>query len=138
MSWKMSGIMSRVVGRVMRGDVFARSGVITRRGYCVAAEAMPTKSGPRLPAVGPDPGAFHSPEHMAAETKKWRRISYICTPFVFLYGIYAIASGEHPSEEAPPAYDYIGFRNRVPSFPWGEGDLIGTPYQRAAAGKGHH
>ena len=40
-------------------------------------------------------------------------------------------SRPHEHAEPHPAYPYLRHRARVPGFPWGDDDLIGTPEERA-------
>ncbi|PXF41537.1 hypothetical protein BWQ96_08740 [Gracilariopsis chorda] len=90
--------------------------------------------GPKLPA-GNDPSAAHGPAHAIADTNRWRIVSVVFAVPVLGYAILQ-SMNEHQHVDAPPEYPYLKIASRVPRFPWGDDDLIGTSYERHAKAHG--
>mmetsp|Transcript_27065 Transcript_27065/g.80817 ORF Transcript_27065/g.80817 Transcript_27065/m.80817 type:complete len:108 (-) Transcript_27065:163-486(-) len=57
----------------------------------------------------------HDPAHAAAETDKWKKISYVAIPCVVGYTCFVMATMKHGHHEEV-AYQYIGIRNKP--LPW--------------------
>ncbi|CAN8067158.1 unnamed protein product [Agarophyton chilense] len=86
--------------------------------------------GPKLPP-GNDPSASHGSHHALADTNRWRLISMVFALPVLGYAIIQ-SMNDHKHIEPPPEYPYLKIGNKVPRFPWGDDDLIGTSYERHA------
>mmetsp|Transcript_901 Transcript_901/g.2474 ORF Transcript_901/g.2474 Transcript_901/m.2474 type:complete len:132 (-) Transcript_901:888-1283(-) len=120
-------------GRFAAGVLRRPVGAAARRGASSSAGRPMTVEkgsglGPRMPK-GNDPGNFHSEEFLEAENTKWRRLSYIASVPVIIWGIYNLVSPE-PHHGPPPKYEYIQMKMKDPRFPWGEENLIGAPWHR--------
>ncbi|KAA8495429.1 hypothetical protein FVE85_1584 [Porphyridium purpureum] len=121
---RMGRVVARRVPNVRRASGESLGEVDAKRKVLPWVE----RDGMKIPE-GNDPGIYHDETFMDSQVTLWRRASLVCLPFVFLFGIYTL-SGGHPHHEPTPNYDYMKVRLKVPRYPWGDRELIGTPSDR--------
>ncbi|OSX71977.1 hypothetical protein BU14_0484s0005 [Porphyra umbilicalis] len=93
-----------------------------------STEAAAARPAARMPE-GVDPAAFHPKAHAVSDMWRWRLVTGVASVPVFGYFCLQMMA-DHAHPEPGPAYPYLHITSRVPRFPWGDDDLIGTPHDR--------
>jgi hypothetical protein len=65
--------------------------------------------------------------HANATFERWRLMSALGALPVLIYGVWLFRQ-PHEHAEPPPPYPYLRRRVRDPAFPWGNHELLGTPW----------
>eukprot|EP00170_Pyropia_yezoensis_P000012 contig_375_g12 len=97
-----------------------------------AGDAAAARPAPRLPE-GVDPAALHPKAHAVADMWRWRLGTGVASVPVFGYFCLQMMA-DHPHPAPGPAYPFMQITSRVPRFPWGDENFIGTPYERQHKG----
>ncbi|KAJ8903900.1 hypothetical protein NDN08_000431 [Rhodosorus marinus] len=133
---KGSGVLTRVVRRCGVRSMGAATNdpsqtiTPTKPPVSVAVESDYVREISKWP-LGYDSECFHTVEHSQASSAKWLKISLWGSGITGSFMAYQFLFKNHHGDAHPPVeYEYHTYRHRVPRFPWGDRNLIGTPYQR--------
>mmetsp|Transcript_18888 Transcript_18888/g.27324 ORF Transcript_18888/g.27324 Transcript_18888/m.27324 type:complete len:149 (-) Transcript_18888:256-702(-) len=133
---KSSGVLTRVVRRSGVRSMGAATNdpsqmmTPTKPPVSVAAESEYIREIPKWP-LGYDSECFHTVEHGRATSAKWLNISLWGSAITGTFLVYQVLFQNHHEEAHEPVeYEHSTYKHRVPRFPWGDRNLIGTPHQR--------